>query len=87
MGRQALIKQSEEYTHYFIPHLNYEIYKDFLLPTIRKDKQIDLENNRRQFKKLDKIIREEVYGLKIKNCTYMTWKDVLFIARRQNMSG
>ncbi len=66
MGRQALIKQSEEYTHYFIPHLNYEIYKDFLLPTIRKDKQIDLENNRIQFKKLDKIVREEVYGLKIK---------------------
>ena len=66
MGKQALIKQSEEYTHYFIPHLNYEIYKDFLLPTIRKDNQIDLENNRRQFKKLDKIVREEVYGLKIK---------------------
>ncbi|HHT9114294.1 MAG TPA: sensor histidine kinase [Candidatus Wunengus sp. YC65] len=66
MGRQALIKQSEEYAHYCISHLNYEIYKDFLLPTIRKDKQIDLENNRRQFKKLDKIVREDVYGLKIK---------------------
>ena len=66
MGRQALIKQSEEYAHYFISNLNYEIYKDFFIPALRRDKQIDLKNNRRQFKKLDKIVRERVYGLKIK---------------------
>ena len=66
MESQELIKRSEEYAHYFIMHLNYEIYKDFLLPTIRKDKQIDLENNRKQFKRLDKVVRENLYGLKIK---------------------
>ena len=66
MEGQALIKRSEEYAHYFTSHLNYEIYKDFLLPIIRKDKQIDLENNHRQFKKLDKVVRENIYGLKIK---------------------
>ena len=42
------------------------MYKDFFLPTLRKDKQIDLENNRGQFEKLDKVVRENVYGLKIK---------------------
>ena len=66
MEGQALIKRSEEYAHYFISHLNYEIYKDFFLPIIRKDKQIDLENNHRQFKKLDTVVRENIYGLKIK---------------------
>src|SRR3989339_1799411 len=66
MEGQSLIKRSEEYAHYFISNLNYEIYKDFFIPTLRRDKQIDLKNNRRQFKKLDKIVRERVYGLKIK---------------------
>ncbi|HHT9147085.1 MAG TPA: hypothetical protein ACFYD4_15645 [Candidatus Wunengus sp. YC61] len=66
MEGQTLIKRSEEYAHYFISHLNYEIYKDFFIPTLRRDKQIDLKNNRRQFKKLDKVIRENMYGLKIK---------------------
>jgi len=61
-----LIKRSEEYAHYFISHLNYKIYKDFLLPALRRDKQIDLENNHRQFKKLDKVVRENIYGLKIR---------------------
>ena len=66
MEGQALIKRSEEYAHYFISHLNYKIYKDFLLPTLRRDKRIDLENNPVQFKKLDKVIRENMYGLNIK---------------------
>jgi len=66
MGRQALVKQSEGYTHYFISHLNYEIYKDFFLPTLRKDNLIDLKNTRRQLKKLDRIVREETWGLQIK---------------------
>lgn len=66
MESQELIKRSEEYARYFIMHLNYEIYKDFLLPTLQKDKQIDLENNRRQLRRLDKTVRENLYGLKIK---------------------
>ena len=66
MERQALIKRSEEYAHYFISHLNYKIYKDFLLPALRRDKRIDLENNPVQFKKLDKVLRENMYGLNIK---------------------
>jgi len=66
MEGQALIKRSEEYAHYFISHLNYKIYKDFLLPALRRDKQIDLENNNRQFKKLDTVVRENIYGLKIR---------------------
>lgn len=66
MESQELIKRSEEYAQYFSAHLNYEIYKDFLLPTLRKDKQIDLENNRKQFRKLDKTVRENLYGLKVK---------------------
>lgn len=65
MESQELIKRSEEYARYFLVHLNYEIYKDFLLPTIRKDKHIDLENNLKQFKRLDKIVRENLYALKI----------------------
>lgn len=66
MESQELIKRSEEYAQYFSAHLNYEIYKDFLLPTLRKDKQIDLENNRKQFRRLDKTVRENLYGLKVK---------------------
>ncbi|NUO09264.1 MAG: hypothetical protein HUU08_11390 [Candidatus Brocadia sp.] len=66
MESQELIKRSEEYARYFIMHLNYEIYKDFLLPTLMRDKQIDLENNRKQFARLDKVVRENLYGLKIK---------------------
>ncbi|MFN3532815.1 MAG: sensor histidine kinase [Candidatus Brocadia sp.] len=66
MESHELIKRSEEYAQYFSAHLNYEIYKDFLLPALRKDKQIDLENNRKQFKRLDKVVRENLYGLKIK---------------------
>ncbi|HHT9136951.1 MAG TPA: sensor histidine kinase [Candidatus Wunengus sp. YC60] len=65
MEGQALIKRSEEYTQYFISHLNYEMYKDFFLPTLRRDKQIDLKNNRKQFEKFDKIVQREIYGLKI----------------------
>lgn len=63
---RELTKRSEEYARYFITHLNYEIYREFLIPTLRKDKQIDLENNRKQFRKLDKIIRKNLYGLHIK---------------------
>ncbi len=66
MESQELVKRSEEYARYFITHMNYEIYKEFLLPTLRKEKQIDLENNHKQFRKLDKIIRENLYGLPIK---------------------
>lgn len=66
MESQELIKRSEEYTRYFVTHLNYEIYKDFLLPTIQKDKQIDLKNNRKQLRRLDKAVRENLYGLKVK---------------------
>ncbi|MCF6158303.1 MAG: hypothetical protein E3K32_06980 [wastewater metagenome] len=65
MESQELIKRSEEYAGYFITHMNYEIYKEFLLPTLRKDKQIDLENNRRQRRRLDKVIRKSLYGLPI----------------------
>ena len=71
MEGQALIKRSEEYAHYFISHLNYKIYKDFLLPIIGKDKQIDLENNHRQFKKLDTVVRENIYGLKDKETVFI----------------
>ncbi|MEP9410775.1 MAG: hypothetical protein HRF42_05120 [Candidatus Brocadia sp.] len=66
MESQELIKRSEEYARYFITHLNYEIYKDFLLPTLQKEKQIDLENNRKQLRRLDKTVRQNLYGLKIK---------------------
>ncbi|MDR4509795.1 MAG: ATP-binding protein [Candidatus Brocadiaceae bacterium] len=66
MESNELIKRSEVYAHNFITHLNYKIYKDFVLPTIKRKKQIDLENNRRQFKKLDTVIRENLYGLDIK---------------------
>lgn len=65
MESQELIKRSEEYAQYFIVHLNYEIYKDFLFPTLRKDKHIDLENNPKQLKNLDKTVRENLHGLKV----------------------
>ncbi len=66
MESEALIKRSEAYAQYFVLHLNYEIYKDFLLPILRRNNQIDLENNRAQFKWLDKVIRENMYGLNIR---------------------
>lgn len=66
MESQELIKRSEEYAQYFVTHLNYEIYKDFLIPTLKKDKHIDLENNRNQFRKLDRVVCENIYGLNIK---------------------
>lgn len=66
MESQELIKRSEKYTQYFIVHLNYEIYKDFVFPTLKRNKHIDLENNREQFKKLDKVVRENMFGLNIK---------------------
>lgn len=66
MESQELIKRSEKYAQYFIVHLNYEIYKDFVFPTLKRNKHIDLENNREQFKKLDKVVRENMYGLNIK---------------------
>ncbi len=66
MESEALIKRSEAYAQYFVLHLNYEIYKDFLLPILKRNRQIDLENNRAQFKRLDKVIRENMYGLNIK---------------------
>lgn len=66
MESQELISRSEKYAYYFITHLNYKIYKDFLVPTLRINKEIDLENNHIQFKKLDKVVRENLYGLNIK---------------------
>ncbi|MCF6156495.1 MAG: hypothetical protein E3K36_14925 [Candidatus Brocadia sp.] len=66
MESQELVKRSEEYAQYFTVHLNYEIYKDFLFPTLRKEKEIDLENNHKQLKQLDKTVRENLYGLKVK---------------------
>lgn len=66
MESRELINRSEKYAHQFISHLNYEIYKDFLLPTLKRDKQIDLENNKNQAKELDRIIRENLYGMHIK---------------------
>ncbi len=66
MESAALIKRSEEYAQYFVLHLNYEIYKDFLLPILKRNRLIDLENNRAQFKRLNKVILENVYGLNIK---------------------
>jgi len=66
MESQALIKRSEKYAHNFITHINYELYKDFLIPILKKSENIDLENNRRQLKKLDNIIRENLYGLNVK---------------------
>lgn len=66
MESDALIKRSEEYARYFISHLNYEIYKDFLLPTLKREKYIDLENNRKQVRRLDKTVKENMYGLNIK---------------------
>lgn len=63
---EALIQRSESYAQYFVLHLNYEIYKDFLLPILKRNRQIDLENNHAQFKRLDKVIRENMYGLNIK---------------------
>ncbi|MBF8276586.1 MAG: hypothetical protein HW390_1659 [Candidatus Brocadiaceae bacterium] len=66
MESEALIKRSEEYAQYFVLHLNYEIYKDFLLPILKRNRLIDLENNRAQLKRLDKVVRENMYGLNIK---------------------
>ena len=66
MESAALIKRSEEYAQYFVLHLNYEIYKDFLLPILKRNRLIDLENNRAQLKRLDKVVRENMYGLNIK---------------------
>ncbi len=66
MESDALIQRSEEYARYFISHLNYEIHKDFLLPTLRRDKYIDLENNSKQARRLDKTVQENMYGLNIK---------------------
>lgn len=66
MESQELTKRSEEYASYFIIHINHEVYKEFLVPTLRKDKEIDLENNRRQLRKLDKVIRKNLHGLPIK---------------------
>ncbi len=66
MESEELVKRSEKYAQYFINHLNYEIYKDFLRPTLKKNKYIDLENNRDQLKRLDKVIHENTYGLNIK---------------------
>lgn len=66
MESKELVNRSEKYAHQFISHLNYEIYKDFLLPTLQSDKRIDLENNKNQLKKLDRIVRENLYGLRIK---------------------
>jgi len=66
MESEALIKRSEEYAQYFVLHLNYKIYKDFLLPILKRNRLIDLENNRAQLKRLDKVVRENMYGLNIK---------------------
>lgn len=63
---QELVKRSEKYAHNFITHINYELYKDFLIPTLKKSGKIDLENNRRQLRKLDNAVRENLYGLNIK---------------------
>src|SRR4030067_484150 len=63
---QELVKRSEKYAHNFSTHINYELYKDFLIPTLKKSGKIDLENNRRQLRKLDNTVRENLYGLNIK---------------------
>jgi len=66
MERQELIKRSEEYAQYFINNLNYEIYNDFLFPTLQEEGIVDLENNPEHFKRLDTTIRKNLYGLHIK---------------------
>ena len=82
-GRQALIKQSEEYTHYFIPHLNYMIYKRlFIAHYPGKTNKLIWKTIAYNLEKIGQNSQGKGIWVKDKK-TVLIWlgKGVLFIAR------
>ncbi|MBS1257656.1 MAG: Adaptive-response sensory-kinase SasA [Candidatus Scalindua arabica] len=66
MEKNDLIERSEKYAGYIVTNINHAMYKDFFTPTINEYGYIDLENNRDQFNRLDKVIKSNIYGLNLK---------------------
>lgn len=66
MEKNALIERSENYAGYIVKNINHALYEDFFTPTISKYGYIDLENNQEQFNRLDKVIKNNIYGLNLK---------------------
>ena len=66
MEKTALIERSENYAGYIVNNINHSLYEDFFNPTINEYGYIDLENNQTQFDRLDKIIKNNIYGLNLK---------------------
>jgi two-component system, NtrC family, sensor kinase len=64
--KNALIERSENYAGYIVKNINHALYEEFFTPTISKYGYIDLENNQDQFNKLDKVIKNNIYGLNLK---------------------
>jgi two-component system, NtrC family, sensor kinase len=64
--KNDLIKRSENYAGYIVNNINHALYEEFFTPTISKYGYIDLENNQDQFKRLDKVVKSNIYGLNLK---------------------
>lgn len=64
--KRELIERSETYAGFIINNLNYAMYKEFFYPVMENDGQIDLENNPEHFRKLDQVIKKNIYGYNIK---------------------
>ena len=64
--KSDLIERSEKYAGYIVNHINLKMYEKFFEPAMSKYGYIDLENNRDQFKSLDKVIKSNIYGFNLK---------------------
>lgn len=62
LEKDALVKRSLNYFKYMTTNLNYAMYQEFFFPVIRSGQQIDLENNKEQFNKLDEVIKRHTFG-------------------------
>jgi len=64
--KNDLIERSEKYAGYIVININHAMYEEFVTPAISKYGYIDLENNRDQFNKLDKVMKSNIHGLNIR---------------------
>jgi hypothetical protein len=86
-AKKVLLARSDAYSRVFAKHMNQQVFRQFVLPTVVRYGRIALSNEM-QFDRLDTIVRNLIRDMQIQSVTiYDSRENIISYSTREEMVG
>ena len=85
-ARSMLLEKNEEYAHYLIANLNYQVFLQFMIPVALKYGKIQL-SNKEQNEWMDRVVRGALHSFKVDTVNIYDMDSVLSYSYNKSLIG